>query len=595
MLNNIERDSLEGKWPTPIKVSNIGIFNNISNVNNFNKIISNPKNWQAILERYDLYHYWIKPNAILIFGKLWFERVKWKKSIHKMAPFPLFSDDEKLNAKKNNIPLENTNIGKSKISRISLRVEYALEKYLLGGGKTKSGKVKSPGGYITNSIKNEFIKEIGKDAGYKLTKVNICPLCASSIDFKNKIISPLKEIKKDIYFCEKCNAKYNNLKLISNDNHIQRLFISLEKVTCVCPSVNCPGKFVPIRSIEDEAWWETDKGILADKAIKSLKKVKGINNFKNPPEELLDISLVCPYCNIRFSPRNVLDDMSGFKKQSGKLTGFPSSYIWKKKEECIIDASNNSLMANKYKDPLESIINIEQMSVLINELFFLISNLKDTKNGIISKCFYLAVIKWIKKYPFDASRYFFNYNNKNRIIKGNDASIHQKFFSFWMHYLSLEIKNGNLSSFLDLKWLCHPPKYNSAKMKFNIELKKNLHISLANILDKQRIAWILSIKKDDENFAKYIINKDWNSFCLDQRSKLNKGDIVNLTILTMPDHHCHAPLKRISRLRKNLKPLIDKIKEEEETGNIDLEFWNKRKKRGKYARATTMASYSKCN
>ena len=168
----------DGFWPSPRMVEHMGSFAEIADEESFNRIVGEPPNWQIILDRSDLYHSWILPQAAVIFGRTWFERVQWKSSIRRGVPFSLFSADERRVAKETGIPLAETTAGRSIVYKIVSRIEHALDVYLAGGGRSKiDGHIKHPGGYIVESIANEFIQDAGSDTGFRLIRVRACPNC----------------------------------------------------------------------------------------------------------------------------------------------------------------------------------------------------------------------------------------------------------------------------------------------------------------------------------------------------------------------------------------------------------------------------------
>jgi len=221
---DIEKNLLTGLWPVPKKVENIGIYNEVCTDSGFNKIIGDPSNWNDILSRKDLYGRWILPNAILLFGKSWFDKRKWKSgSVCKGTPFALFDNGEKKYATSNEIPIEQTMFGKSVIIKIISKVSHALHTYLLG--KWFKGSVKNPGGYLVNAIKYDISRDLGKDLGYKLGLNSICPYCLYA---DNKKISLIVHGKNN-YSCPRCLESNNRLKteidiLQKKNSDVDKLF-----------------------------------------------------------------------------------------------------------------------------------------------------------------------------------------------------------------------------------------------------------------------------------------------------------------------------------------------------------------------------------
>ena len=203
----------DGRWPEPKPVSDLGVFADIDDEEGFNRIVGNPANWPTILHRSVLYRSWILPQAILVFGKRWFDRCKWRSSIQRGLRFPLFSEDERFQARESGVALEDTGAGRVKIARISARVEHALGMYLDGGGRIRgSDRAKQPGGYIVDSIKNEFMREIADERGYKLERARACPYCLKTRRGRARRVAVIAE-NGHWYSCERCAAVTRNLEM----------------------------------------------------------------------------------------------------------------------------------------------------------------------------------------------------------------------------------------------------------------------------------------------------------------------------------------------------------------------------------------------
>ena len=72
-----------------------------------------------------------------------------------------------------------------------------------------------------------------------------------------------------------------------------------------------------------------------------------------------------------------------------------------------------------------------------------------------------------------------------------------------------------------------------------------------------------------------IMSIIWQNIVLDINCGLKKGDSVIVEALIMSGHPTHAPIQRIIRLRTTiLKPIIEIIKQEEQFGIRNKEFWN---------------------
>lgn len=243
-------------WVVPIKLKGFEKYDNIGSIDTFNKIISNPNNAREILENENLLKYWIVPNAILLFGKVWFDRVKWKPFISRSIPFPLFTANDRAKAVELGISLEELTYGKSVIAQIIKKTDEVLRIYL-NGNCCKDKPNKLVGGYITFSIKNQISRDIGKDLGYKIVPMSACPRCLSK---SNKLKTPVKSISKYTKSCYKCKEEAKNLKVrlnIHSTEELKKAFNNASKfkyfsaTTCICPNNNCLGKFIPISCLSN--------------------------------------------------------------------------------------------------------------------------------------------------------------------------------------------------------------------------------------------------------------------------------------------------------------------------------------------------------
>jgi hypothetical protein len=610
---DFEKSLMTGFWPKTISNTE---FKQINTQKGFTLIISNPQNWKKILNSTELYHQWILPNAILLFGKPWFDKVKWRSRISGGVPFSMFTKDEKDYASRNNIPLENTSSGKAKIAKIVGKISHALRTYL--SGEWYDGTfIKNPGGYLINSLKNDFMREIGKDMGFKLTYVPACPYCLSA---RSSYKVPLIYHGSNIYSCPRCKASLENSKpeRFGSQQKIldyhQNDSYEFYGITCVCPSNSCSGSFVPFYFSESNL----------NNICKEYMIGKGTNRFYLPPEEMLDINLKCPFCKIYFTPREALELKSGYKQKSGYLTGLPVMPLWQNNsssEKDINEMDESDMPTHKNDINCESSISSafigvifkQRIDILVGELTIKISKLNiNNLVDLHSWFFYNAAIKWMTEYIEDAARYFFDCNisireptDKEKLlcpeknikkvtnsVRGQDVAVHQSFFHIWLDLLEQNIKffnklDSNINNIGDLGWFCHSPKFSGGPIiKFNSEIGDKKRITNKTEvfqLDGQkhtpRLVKIFSIKKSIDNdlgvdYIKDIKFCEWHSIQLLPNSSLEFGDKVIVEALIMPGHHSHAPIQRIMRLRKNvLGKIINKVIEEELAGKTDIAYW----------------------
>lgn len=608
-------------WPIPRPVEHMGVFSKISDRKSFDSIIGNPLNWNIVLNRSDLYHSWIIPKAILIFGKIWFASVQKRNSLRKHLS-TIFGAEEQT---KSGISFSDTLAGKYIIYRISLRIEHALDVYLSGGGISKNnGCLKKPSGYIIKSITNEFVHDSAIEAGFKSVRLPVCPNCLMTKKTKKNFV---KHICNDIFKCEQCAEKKQQLEYFIKDKRdknetinprilseykISKSFCEFSGIVCICPNKSCQGYFVPISCIENPEWKLTREGKIAQEKISHMRILRGNNTFINPPEVLLNMPLCCPFCDEKFTIKKALSLSCGFRNQSGKLTGLPRISSWINKEnehidDCIVHNYKDTkslkecIVDDSIESPIENVAEKQRVEILMGEISIRSQKLKRAKTvpGVISYCFYRGIIRWMLKYPGDASRYFFNNN-----LRGRETKIHQEIINVWLTEINehinkiRKIKNSKIHSLDDLKWFCRPPSYNMGpKIVFYSTVEEGLKIinrNYINILDeskKPRMAWISSVRKINNNILenlelrKYIKTHEWQSFYMDKKSGLNCGDSVKVTALIMPGHHCNAPIKRIIRLRTSvLSPIIDRIRLEEIKGETDIDFWKQWNEQAKIAK-----------
>jgi len=580
---NSKQKLFNGSWPEPQEVENLGVFSNIKDSISFNNIVGNPENWNEILNRNDLFEQWILPHAVIFFGKTWFDRVKYSNSISRGAPFPLFYDVEKNN-------IESTSYGKSRIAKIVEKTYIVLYKYFKRDWC--DGEIKQLSGYIVNSLKNEFIREVGLDMGYKSKNILACPYCLS---LKPSVKVRLLKYSNNIYSCPRCKIATENLeKEALKDIKIYKLykkrkiFESFIGITCICPSNNCLGKFIPISCFEKHC------------SI-NLFVPKSIQSFKKPPNSMLDLYLTCPYCETKFTPRMAIKKQSGFKEKSGLFTGLPSVRIWTIKEDLILDdnifRSNDTLKNQIVDKPYFDDIYIKQkLNLLIDEIIIQLSKTQKNTSGLVYWYFLISVINWIIKYNQDANNYFFNYKT-DKNTRGEEVSVHQTIFYEWMRLLENNIKeftklDPKIKFLKDFGWFCRKPKFTDGpKTEFysivdeKYTILNNTSIKQKNSKNKPRLVRVYSIKKNGVEFINDVDYIEWNAIKLKQ-TNLKVGDEVFVEAIVMSGHHTHSPIQRILRLRSSLN-IIDKILEEEETGNSDQAFWKFWKQKVKKARKET--------
>ena len=565
----------DDKWPIPKPIYGMGIFAEINSEEKFNKIIGNSNNKNEILNNKELYDNWILPHAVLLFGKSWFDKTKWKKQIKSGVPFSLFSDEDKRTIKNLNCNLENTTAGKALISIIINKTSFALRMFL-----SQDRENINVGAYIIESIKNEIINYRGNEEGFKLQSVAVCPYCLSQrgkVSYK----IPLIDLGNKRFMCPKCNDRAKNYKIqVENERSKENLknynkfvkFSNFFGMSCVCPSDNCMGKFIPIEFIEN-----LDIECLQNVYIKSIK------SFKKAPEEMQNNNITCPFCKIQFTLKEALKKSSGWKRKSGFLTGLPHAIVWKKNIINNVDNERaseniNSIAGNNFR-PENNIFIKQNLEIIKNEILIKMSEKnKRTYSGLTSWYFYLAAMKWINNFSEDAFKYFFNHSQES--VRGNETSIHQSFFHLWMDVLNENIKDFNkfeIFNLEDFKWFCHVPKF-SYGPKFVFEANVVSKKRILNVLSNKniRFARVLSIKKENEEFIGEMKTCEWNAIQMRHDSKLQIGDSVEVKVLIMPGHHSHAPIKRIIRLKQNLfNGVVQEIISENKSGVRNKEFWEK--------------------
>ena len=595
LISEAEKQRLfDGSWPEPQEIEDLGVFANIKDGDSFNDIVSNPENWSIILNRSNLFEKWILPHAVLYFGKLWFDRVKRQNSISRGVPFPLFSEDEK----QRNI--ETTPQGRAKIAKIVEKISVVLKTYL--EGKWYDGTTRKPSGYIIDSLRNEFVREIGLDMGYKFRNALACPYCLIS-NPPSRVV--LESYPNRLYSCPKCKEIVENLKLKINSlknkaeldqiikmKNIREKFKEFIGITCICPSDRCPGYFVPLSCVDQSMVKQNIRGALKDIVIS-----KNVRMFSRPPDPLLDFHLTCPYCGTNFTPKEALRQKSGFKGKSGFLTGLPSIRIWVKREEITLDEthiSQKGTLIESLKDRLaadpsgsENKIAIKQrLNLIIDEIIFHMSRVnKNTISGLSTWYFLMSVIAWILKYSSDADNYFFGWK-VNMNTRGKEASVHQAIFHEWMDILEQNIDefkqlDPRIRNLKDFKWFARSPKFTGGpETEFYSEVDEGNRIINKTPIRKRkskkvpRLARVYSVRKDGVEFIQDVEMVEWQAIKLKSTSLLKPKDKVLVEAIVMSSHPTHAPIQRMLRLRSILlENIVSKIVQEEKTGQSDKLFW----------------------
>lgn len=626
----------DGSWPVPCAVPHMGVFADIMDEDSFNSIVGDPANWPILLERTDLYHAWVVPQAIVIFGRKWFNSKQWGESMRPGPPPSLFDSDDRRAARKAGTSMADTPVGKSVIFRIMARVEHALDVYLSGGGRTPTG-TKKPGGYIVRSVANEFIQDASADMGYRLVRVRACPNCLATRKGRSRR-SEVTHVRDNIYSCERCADAARNIALAMTRNgaHVSAALVAEHEravrfsefsgMACVCPNSVCRGRFVPIDAIEDVSWWLTDVGRIAREAIPKMRALKGIQRFRTPPEELMALPLRCPFCSERFTPASALAAKSGFHGHSGKLTGLPSVLVWVRTLdrmrpnsglEADLTKLRGGLVDGSNVDPAQRIAAKQRVEFLVGELA---AHAQDsgveTAPALVSRCFYEAAADWMISYPEDASRYFFDWTLVDKegakkttaVARGQETAIHQTILGMWLERIAgrmrdiRKAKGSRMRSIEDLKWFCRPPVYNGGpRVLFTATVDGGLRIpnesrlvAVGKVVDRPRMAWVVSIRKvgqdgtAGEELRRHMRTCEWQTIRMTEESGLRPGDQVKVSVLMMPGHHCHAPIQRIIRLRTTLlSPMIDRIRSEEAGEASDASFWREWHKRTETAKKAT--------
>jgi len=602
-----EEKLLANNWPTPSIVPDIGEFAAACTQNGFNKVVGSPHNWETILKRQDLFEQWILPNAVLLFSKTWFDRVKWKNTIANGIPFPLFSVSDKQEAAENNVSLEQTCRGKALIAGIIAKTSYALRRYIETKLESKVVRVnENPGGYVIGAVKNELVGQIGTDAGFSLVSVVYCPLCASGK--KGSVYkTPLTECGLGVFSCQKC--KFDALQLeTSQDNQelleIVSKFELFSGASCVCINDKCPGRFIPISLIDN---FPRELVVTFD----------GTQSFSKPPNGVLDITVNCPFCNASFTFNEAISKKTGFKSKSGWITGLPKMAIWENTTLALdIDDSQSIVVEKLSSGSVEFDLQImakQKFDILIGELLIHMNNVKKNSiMGLTTWFFYRAVFEWMTAYWDEAVRYFFCWESHNRrltlkemqqypdkqtkrstkVIRGQEVPIHRYIFQKWLSLLEENISEfrrfGSIMKLEDFPWFCRKPKFsNGPRSTFRSVVRNGKIANMTNIVPinekgpTPRLAKIYSIFRFNEgqidrshNFVSDIKDCEWHVVKIKPKSNLCNGDQVRVEALMLPGHQTHAPIQRILRLRSLvLNDIICRVLDEEATGERNVEFW----------------------
>jgi len=609
-------------WPNPEIVPGLGKLREVSSEDGFNRIVGNPSNWSRILGDKAALDRWVSPNAVVIFGKSWFDCMKWKSTIQRSAELPLFSAEEKEAARSSGVPLENTPSGKSKIARIISRVDHAVRMYLNGGGLSSSGRIKRPGGYIINSIKNEFISDIGADEGYKLIHEPVCPYCLGAYagrGMRCKVV--MKSLGDGFYECERCSDVARSIEMSGEPDQAElrrrRCFSRVSHTTIVCPSDRCRGRFVPVGFVSDREWLLTKKGRAALFAASRIRPPRSVRSFQDPPDEMLDMPLECPHCGENFTPRSALARKSGFKGRGGMVTGLPTMAVWWRPEVMSGSAIANFVQDGD-DDPSLSIEHEQHVGILKGELLVRIADLacRNTEHSLILRYFYEAAAEWMENNKGDASRYFFGWRAVERattkkeqaagrsgsvlfteVERGQESAVHQSIFYAWMRKMSENIgkiraTGGTVRRLDDLAWLCRKPKHSSGpRSLFTSAVESDMSVPNRSAISgspKPRIAWVLSATHADSGMdvLPLISSCEWQAVRISKHPNICVGDMIRIKALMMPGHHSHAPIRRIMRLRTDiLAGVIGAVRKEEQSGETNARFWSAWRKRVGEAKA----------
>lgn len=219
MSFEIEQHIKLEKWPQPEWGEYPEQFKEINSKCLFDNIVLIPENRKIILINNDLYYKWVLPYAVLLFGKTWFDKLKWGSCISRGSPFSLFSQTEKDFSIKCEVPIEGTVFGKARIAKIIIKISAVLRKYLI------NGQDKPFGNYLSKSLKNNLSTEKNSENGLKMVSVLMCPNCLND---KMPFKVPLQS-KGDFYECPRCKNLNETFKLIGENREYQ--FSNIKKMS----------------------------------------------------------------------------------------------------------------------------------------------------------------------------------------------------------------------------------------------------------------------------------------------------------------------------------------------------------------------------
>lgn len=506
-------------WPEPQKLGIEKECENINNKDGFNEFVGNPKNWQKVLQDDFLYNSWVLPNAILLFGKKWFDNKKWKTRRSRGLPFVIINDEQRKEAKKTGINIDELPVCRSIISKIIETTSKSLTKYLKGEWYDGQN-IKPPGAYITESIKNEIFRDVGAEQGYKPKVMVACPGCLLS----NKKVALVYE-GLGYYSCSVCKNKLKNLEML-----VRSLNSCQEKIKFES-EIEKIKRFVYFKPDENEnlptmhVWSKPDELVLDNEETK-LNLVADQDNIDDEifNKERIDILLEEIIINMSLLNTNIF---SGFISwcfylavakwmMSHTSDAAPYFFDWVKYEGSTKDitkvirgqgGSIHQTIFYKWLDILEKNMDI-------------VSQLKPTIK-------HLEDFKWFCRPPK---------------FTGGPVSVFKAIISSKMSIPN----NSNIVS---------------NKSKF-----------------MPRLAKILSISAHNKDYVDDIRLLRWNSIHVCNDSNLVPGDIVEIKAIMMPGHCTHAPIQRILRLRSEvLKDIINRIITEDKTNIRNHEFWKRRK------------------
>lgn len=505
-------------WPNPSSLGMETAYNIDSEIR-FNEVVGNPHNWKRILEDRALYESWILPKAILLFSKPWFDRKKWKNKIQNSLPFPMFTNEQKEEARKLGVSIDETFAGRAAIAKIIEITSKSLRKYL--EAKWYNGKdIKPPGAYIIDSIKNGMLRDLGDELGFKMKFVWACPYC-----LKNNYKVALTFEGLGYYSCPRCKDRLINLKTYLKNledgeetENIKKEIKEVEFYTYFNSNdLELPGINI---------WHKPDELILNNENVQQPL----IANTINIDQEILAkqrVGILLEEIIIKMSKLNI-NTFSGFISWSFYLAvaNWMTNH-WH-------DASSYFFYWTKYKRNNKNITHIIR-----------------GQDGGIHQCIFGIWMDILDSYI-------------RRINK-----------------MRPKIKEiGDFSWFCrPPKFSGGPNSIFRAQVDSKMSIQNNTQIIQFYGNIKPRMARILSIFRYNKDYIGDVRLLRWHSIHLSHKSKLNPGDEVEVEAIMMSGHCTHAPIQRILRLRSQiLKDIINIIISEDESENINSLFWKRRKK-----------------